>query len=66
MTRDEFFKIVPARQFFTKYCPGITNYYHKLRGFDGNKNPIDFSDDEKKEMQRSASKMSKDLASVKF
>ena len=66
MTKEEFFKIVPARQFFTKYCPGITNYYHKLRGFDGNKKPIDFTDAEKKQMQSCAAKMSKDLAKVKF
>ena len=43
MSREEFFKIVPAKQFFTKYCPGITNYYHKLRGYDGNKKQIDFT-----------------------
>lgn len=66
MTRDEFFKIVPAKQFFTRYCTGITNYYHKLRGFDGNKQPIDFSDAEKKQMQKCAAKLGKDLANVKF
>jgi hypothetical protein len=66
MTREEFFKIVPARQFFTRYCTGITNYYHKLRGFDGNKQPIDFTDEEKKQMQKCAAKLSKDLANVKF
>lgn len=66
MTRDEFFKIVPARQFFTKYCTGISNYYHKLRGFDGNKKPIDFTDEEKKHMKKCAIKLGKELASVNF
>ncbi len=66
MTKEEFFKIVPARQFFTKYCTGITNYYHKLRGFDGNKKPIDFTAEDKKQMQKCAAKLSKDLANVKF
>jgi hypothetical protein len=66
MTRDQFFKLVPARQFFTKYCPGITNYYHKCRGYDGNKKPIDFTDDDKAKMRKAAAKMGDALQDVKF
>ena len=66
MTKEEFFKIVPARQFFTKYCTGITNYYHKLRGFDGNKKPIDFTDYEKDQIKNSIEKLSKDILNTKF
>lgn len=66
MNKDEFFKIVPARQFFTKYCTGITNYYHKLRGFDGNKKPIDFTDHEKDQIKNSIQKLSKDILNTKF
>jgi hypothetical protein len=65
MTKDEFFKLVPARQFFTKYCP-IPNYYHKLRGFDGNKKPIDFTEDEKQKMKKAAAKLGQHLQDVKF
>ena len=66
MTRDEFFKIVPAKQFFTRYCPGIPNFYHKLRGINGNNKPIDFTDEEKRIMTKAAKKLGKDVADVQF
>jgi len=66
MTKSEFFKLVPARQFFTKYCPGIPNYYHKHRGIDGNKKPIDFTPAEKEMMKKAAAKLGEHLKNVKF
>lgn len=66
MTREEFFKIIPARQFFTKYCPQVTNYYHKLRGRDGNNKPIDFTDEEKRAMKKAAAALGKELSKVDF
>lgn len=66
MKRDEFFKTVPARQFFTRYCPDIKNYYHKMRGFDGNKKPIDFTDQEKQQIKYAAAKLGSDLLKIKL
>ena len=43
MTHKQLFKIIPAKQFFTKFCPDVRNFYHKSRGTDGNGKPITFS-----------------------
>jgi hypothetical protein len=66
MDRNEFFKIVPARQFFTKYCPEVKRFYHKANGIDGNKKPIDFSPEDKKKMKLAVKAMVKDLSRVNF
>jgi hypothetical protein len=66
MTRDEFFKVVPARQFFTRYCPEVKRYYHKLNGIDGNKQPIDFTNEDKAIMHAAVKKLAKELTTVKF
>lgn len=66
MNREEFFKLVPARQFFTKYCTQVKRYYHKLNGIDGNKQPIDFSEQDKQAMQAAVKKLVQDLKKVKF
>jgi hypothetical protein len=66
MTREEFFRIIPARQFFKIYCPEVSNFYHKLRGLDGNKKPIDFSAEEKQLMNKAAKKIIKDIEGVNF
>lgn len=66
MTMEELFKLVPARQFFTKYCTGIPNYYQKTRGYDGNRTPITFTAEDKKLMKAAAKKLAADLSKVKF
>ena len=66
MDREEFLKLVPARQFFTQYCPGVKRYYHKLRGVDGNKMPLDFSADDKEAIKAGLKKLAQDLKGVKF
>lgn len=66
MTREEFFKIVPARQFFKNYCPEIKRYYHKMNGIDGNKKAIDFTDEDKKIMKAGVKQLIKDLGKVSF
>lgn len=48
MPRIPLFEIVVAKNFFEKYCTDVKNWKHKLRGIDGNGNPIDFSPEEKK------------------
>lgn len=66
MTTEEFFKIVPARQFFNKYCPDVKRFYHKMRGIDGNKKALDFSADDKVKMKQAALRLAEDLKKVKF
>lgn len=66
MTAKEFFKIVPARRFFTDYAPGVNNFYHKSRGIDGNKKEITFTKEEKILMRKAAKKLAKDLARADF
>jgi len=56
---------INATYFFSRYTT-IKNYKHKLRGIDGNKKPIDFSTQEKKEIVSGLKTMIKDIvASLK-
>lgn len=66
MTREEFFKIVPARPFFNRYCPKVKRFYHKMRGIDGNKQPIDFSKEDKVMIKEGIKKLCADLKKAKF
>lgn len=66
MKREDFFKLVPARQFFTAYAPQVKRYYHKMRGIDGNKMPIDFTEDDKRIMKEGVKQLAEDLKRVKF
>lgn len=66
MTLNELFKIVPARAFFKTYCPGVTMFYHKKLGYDGNGNPVSFTHEEKKQIKQGLKKMRDDLKKVKL
>lgn len=66
MEAQDFFNIVPAKRFFTKYCPQVTNWTHKSRGVDGNKRPIEFTAEDKKAMKLAVKQLVKDIANVKF
>lgn len=66
LTRKEFFTFVPARQFFSKYCPGVRNYTHKMRGIDGNGKPIDFTESDRSIMKEAAQALANDLYRAKF
>jgi hypothetical protein len=66
LTRKEFFTLVPACQFFNKYCPEVRNYTHKMRGIDGNGKPIDFSESDKAIMKDAAQRLANDLYRMKF
>jgi hypothetical protein len=61
MPRYALFKFVVAKQFFETYCPDIKNVKHKLRGLDGNKNPIDFTPQEKSKIRDGVRRMIVDL-----
>lgn len=66
MTNKEFFKLVPARQFFTVYAPDVKRFYQKMRGIDGNKMPIDFTEEDKRLMKEGVKRLANDLKRVKF
>lgn len=55
------FEFIKADQFFPKYCPEIKSYKHKIRGKNGRGNPLDFSEDEKKQIKTGLKKLFKDL-----
>ena len=66
MNNEEFFKLIPARQFFTKYAPTVKRYYHKTRGIDGNKQPITWTKQDLEDMQAGVKRLSNDLKKFKF
>lgn len=66
MTKDQFFSLIIAKEFFTKYCPDIPNYKHKMRGVDGNRKPIDFTAEDKAKMRKAAEKLGGKFKDVKF
>ena len=66
MTKKEFFRLVPARPFFLKYCSQITRFYQKSRGVDGNGKKIDFTPEEKQMIRAGIDKLCEDLKKVKL
>lgn len=52
---------IKADSFFRDYLPGLKNYKHKIRGKNGRGNPVEFTDQEKKEIKASVRKMAKDV-----
>jgi hypothetical protein len=57
----EILKYLSAKNFFTDYAKSVKNYKHKMRGIDGNLKPIDFTDEDKKEIKAAFKKLSSDL-----
>jgi hypothetical protein len=53
---------IKADTFFREYLPHIKSYKHKIRGKNGRGNPVDFSDDEKKQIKEAIKKMCLDIA----
>lgn len=64
MPRHPIFQVIVAKYFFENYCPEVTNVKHKLRGIDGNGNPIDFTAEDKKKMRIALMQLGKDLKSM--
>jgi hypothetical protein len=52
---------IKADTFFREYLPHIKSYKHKIRGKNGRGNPVDFSDDEKKQIKEAVKKMCRDI-----
>lgn len=57
----EILKRLNATLFFKEYLPHIKNVKHKMRGTDGNGKPIDFTDEEKKQIAEAVQKQAKDF-----
>lgn len=66
MHMDDFFKLVPASQFFANYAPNVKRYYHKMRGIDGNKQPITWTTQDIQDIRSGIRKLSADLKTVKI
>lgn len=55
------FDFIKAANFFPNYAPQVRNWKHKLRGVDGNKKPITFSEDDRKQIKQGAKKLLSDI-----
>lgn len=53
----EILKYISAKHFFADYCSEVKNFTHKMRGKDGNGNPIEFSPDDKRLVASGLKKM---------
>lgn len=53
----EILKYISAKHFFADYCSDVKNFTHKMRGKDGNGNPIEFCADDKKLIAAGLKKM---------
>ena len=53
----EILKYVSAKHFFADYAFEVKNFTHKMRGKDGNGQPIEFSADDKKLIASGLKKM---------
>lgn len=66
MPKHPLFNIVVAKAFFEKYAPDVRNVKHKLRGKDGNGNPIEFSPEDKKAIKSGVARMTNELKSMEL
>ena len=57
----QMFEYIKADSFFRDYLPNIKSYKHKIRGKNGRGNPIEFSQEETKQIKQALSKLFKDL-----
>jgi hypothetical protein len=55
-------KYIKADQFFPAYCPDIKNYKRKISGANGRGNPIEFTQEEKKQIKAALKKLFKDIS----
>jgi len=61
---ERYFKYIKASNFLPEFC-GIENStttYHKIRGLNGNKKPVDFTDAEKAQIRKGLKKLVKELS----
>jgi hypothetical protein len=52
---------IKADQFFPVYCPEIKNYKRKISGKNGRGNPVEFTEEEKKNIKKGLKKLFKEV-----
>lgn len=57
----EILKYLSAKYFFTDYAKSVKNFTHKMRGVDGNGKPIEFTEEDKKQIKAGIKQLSSDL-----
>ena len=60
MEKTTLWTFVKADAVFTKLLPDIMSHRHKIRGKNWRGNPADFTDEEKKKINKAVAKMLKD------
>lgn len=60
-TMKEILKYIAAKHFFADYAKDVKNFTHKMRGVDGNGKPIEFSEEDKKEIKAAIKQMVADI-----
>ena len=60
MAKNNLWTFVKADSVFKELLPEIKSHRHKIRGKNGRGNPVDFTDEEKKKINKAVSKMLKD------
>ena len=61
LNRKQLFRLVPARPFFTDYAPMVTLYYQKLHGKNGRGEPLDFSEQDIKNIKKGLKQLAADI-----
>ena len=64
MNKKQLFKLIKAGQFFPKYAPGVSQFYHKMNEWDGRK-IIEFSDEDNKQIKQAVKQLINDLKQYK-
>jgi coproporphyrinogen III oxidase-like Fe-S oxidoreductase len=59
------FQFIKADKFFPAYCPQIKNYKRKVSGRNGRGNPVEFSEQELKDIRKGIKRMAADLTALK-
>lgn len=57
----DIFKYIKADKFFPAYAPNVKDWMKKKTGKNGRGNPIDFTEQDKKEIKAGVKKMFKDF-----
>jgi hypothetical protein len=62
MNKMKVFKYIKADRFFPAYLPEIKNYKRKISGRNGRGNPVDFTDQELKQIKKALKRLFADLS----
>lgn len=55
------FKYIVAKYFFPKYAPKVKNWKNKMAGYSGRGKPIEFTEEDNKQIQSGLKQLFKDL-----